>query len=609
MFTFITKLLVLLNDKERKQLYWLLATMVGMAVIEVASIGSIMPFIGVVTNPEYIFENKWLHNAYELFNFSSPKFFLLALGIAVLLILLISNTTTAAVTWWIFRYSWMRNHSIATNLLHKYLNRPYEFFLNRNTEELKKNVLDEVQLVVISILISLLMVVKNGVAIIFIFALLISIDPILAVIVSGTLGSAYFLLFQFSSKVLRRIGLERAEANEKRFRIISETFNGIKILKVLGKEQYFWSGFAAQSFIVSSNFAKKAIIGGLPRYAFEVLAFGGVILIVLYFLAADKQLDQVIPLLSLYVFAGYRLLPSMQIVFNRLTSIKYALPSLDLVYQAHIEGNDHEKSPEKTDDDRALTLNSSICLKAITYGYPGQRDPVFRDLDFTIPARKTVGFAGPTGAGKTTIIDLLLGLLIPKEGELLIDGRKIDTQNLSAWQRMIGYVPQEVFLIDDTVAKNIALGDDLSAIDQNAIERAAKLSNLHDFIINDLPDGYQTSVGERGIRVSGGQKQRIGIARALYHNPEVLILDEATSALDGVTEDVIMQAIHNLSHKKTIIIIAHRLTTLNQCDQIYVLDKGRVAECGSYKVLMQSSGYFQQILNLQSEPENSNIRT
>ncbi len=600
MFTFVSKLLVLLNENERKQLYWLLATMVGMAFIEVASVGSIMPFMGVVTNPDYIFENKWLHAAYEYFNFPTTNAFLLAVGITVLLILLISNASTAVVTWWIYRYSWMRNYSIATNLLHMYLNRPYEYFLNRNTEELKKNVLGEVQLVVINIVISLLLSVKSGVAIVFICALLIAIDPVLAVVVSGTLGAAYILLFLFVSKVLRRIGLERAEANRKQFKIISESFNGIKILKVIGKEQYFWESFAAQSLIVSNNFAKKAIIGALPRYAFEVIAFGGVILIVLYFLAADKRLEQIIPLLSLYAFAGYRLLPSMQAIFIKLSSIKYALPALDLLYQAHTEMSDWEVPPEKTDCATALTLNNSIRLKIMRYNYPDQREAVFKDLDLTIPARKTVGFAGSTGSGKTTIIDLILGLLVPQEGELMIDGRTIDTQSRPVWQRMIGYVPQDVFLIDDTVAKNIALGDDLSAIDQKAVERAARLANLHDFIKHDLPDGYQTSVGERGIRLSGGQKQRIGIARALYHNPEVLILDEATSALDGVTEDVIMQAIHNLSRKKTIIIIAHRLTTLKECDQIYVLDKGKVAEHGSYQELLKSSGYFKRILNLQN---------
>jgi len=599
MFVFVRKMIALLSRRERKQLYWLLVAMIVMAVVEVSSVGSIMPFMTVISNPDVIMTHKWLGLLYKTFHFESSKTFLLALGVSVFVILIISNTCTAIITWMIFHFTWLRNHSISKRLFSKYLTEPYVFFLNRNTADLEKNILNEVQLVAIGILNSLLMIIKSGVTILLLFSLLVVIDPILAIIVSVLLGTAYFILFGFSSKKLRRIGCERAEANTKRFQMVNEALSGIKVLRVLRREGYFLDEFSKYSFIVSYNFVKKSVIAQLPRYGFEIIAFGGVLLIILYFLATEGGLDKIVPILSLYAFAGYRMMPAMQTVFNKAANIRYIIPSLDILY-TDLCSNDTAEMADEVGEHiyEPICLKQGIHLKNIAFSYPGQMKPVFENLDVYIPVKKTIGLAGTTGSGKTTIIDILLGLLKPENGELLVDNIKIDVTNMSGWQSIIGYVPQDIFLTDESVMGNIALGVPQTKINRDSIVRASKLANLHEFIMNELPNEYETLVGERGIRISGGQRQRIGIARALYHDPEVLIFDEATSSLDGVTEKKIMQEINNLSQKKTIIMIAHRLTTLQECDEIFLIDKGKIIDKGKYHQLSKTNEYFKDIKNV-----------
>lgn len=600
MFKFIANIKTLLSVKERRELNLLFAAMVVMACIEAVSIGSILPFMSVVTNPEVISTNAWLAWGYHQFGFGSTNAFLLALGFCVLAVLIISNASKALNLYWISRFSWRRNYSISKKLLHSYLQQPYVFFLDHHTADLQKNILDEVQLVVTGILNSILLLVQDCVSIFFIFSVLVFLDPGLAVGISLLLGCAYGILFRYSSRVLKKIGRQRAEANKERFKYVSEALSGVKIIKILGRELFFLDRFSYYSKKISTYFAQRAVISQLPRYAFEVITYGGVLLIILYYLAKGKSITTIIPVLSLYAYAGYRLMPAMQGVFNKMANIKYALPSLDILC------SDLKMASEVLAKRRAMPQIScqpfpdydiEISLNEITYAYPTQKFPVLENLSLVIPARKTIGIAGATGSGKTTLVDVVLGLLEPQSGMLLVGGIAVFSGNLAAWQRKIGYVPQDIFLIDKSVAQNIAFGIDDGEIDQEAVVMAAKISNLHEFIINDLPNGYRTVIGERGIRLSGGQRQRIGIARALYHDPEVLILDEATSALDGNTEDTIMQAIQGLAHKKTIIMIAHRLTTLKECDEIILLEHGKITARGDYQTLLQTNPFFQEVQN------------
>lgn len=589
MFSFIKKLFSLLTLRERRQLYYLFAAMVLMAVIEVVGVGSIMPFMAVVSNPDIIVDNKWLHLLFNLFEFPTRNSFLLFLGCCVLAILLVNNICTAAITWMIFKYSWLRNHSISKRLLKKYLYEPYVFFLNRNTADLEKNIMDEVRVIIAGILDPLLMMIKNTVLMLFLFTLLLFIDPLLSIMVSVIIGGAYGILFAFVSKKLNRIGVERAEANKHRFKVANEALCGVKILKVLGREDHFISEFSIHSRKLSENQALKSVISQIPKYAFEVIAFGGILLIVLYHLAKGTDTAHVIPLLSLYAFAGYRLMPALQSVFTGVAEIRYTLPALNLLYDDITNGSDEkDHCIARSSLTKPLSVKKDLALKDIEFAYPDQQEKVLRKLNLSIGVNTTIGLVGSTGSGKTTLVDIILGLLRPSDGKLLVDGIVINDTNLEQWQKNIGYVPQEIFLSDDTISANIGFGIAAEDLDQKAVIQAAKVANLHNFITSELPDGYNTPVGERGIRLSGGQRQRIGIARALYYDPEVLVLDEATSALDGATEDVVIQAIHDLSHKKTIIMIAHRITTLQECDEIFVLDGGRIIAQGDYQDLINS---------------------
>jgi len=326
----------------------------------------------------------------------------------------------------------------------------------------------------------------------------------------------------------------------------------------------------------------------MPRFALEAIIFGGMILVALYLMSQSGMVANALPILALYAFAGYRLMPALQQIYNNIIRIRFTIPALDSVY------NDLKSlkpySPSQIQD--ALPLNHNITLKNISYNYPRASRTALSNINFSIQARSTVGLVGATGSGKTTTVDIILGLLEPQKGTLEVDGKVIDKHNIKAWQHSIGYVPQQIFLSDDTVAANIAFGIDTKDINHEAVEYASKIANLHEFVVNELPSKYQTTIGERGVRISGGQRQRIGIARALYHKPQILILDEATSALDNLTERTVLEAVHKLRKNITIIMIAHRLSTVKNCDNILLLEKGEVKEQGKFDRLIQIDAQF-----------------
>ena len=311
--------------------------------------------------------------------------------------------------------------------------------------------------------------------------------------------------------------------------------------------------------------------------------------------AEDGQLSTVLPLIALYTFAGYRLMPALQKIYASLSQLRFGQPALDALHRDMVETeqvNVCEPLNANSKSQQVIHLNEFIELDNINYSYPEAAQATLNNLSLTIPVHSTVGLVGSTGAGKTTVVDLILGLLEPQQGQLKIDGKPISGQEIRSWQRNIGYVPQSIFLSDDSVAANIAFGVAPDKIDYSEVERAAKIAELHEFVINEMPQGYSTLVGERGVRLSGGQRQRIGIARALYHDPEVLVLDEATSALDNLTEKAVMDAVHNLNNRKTIILIAHRLSTVRECSIIFMLDHGELIAQGSYSELINEHEQF-----------------
>lgn len=593
----IRKILDLLTPRERRQAFLMVPLVVLMALAEVSGIASIAPFLSLVSDPEAARSNAFLAWAYGAFGFQNDRAFLIAVGMAVIVILIASNALLAAGYWVLFRFGSIRNYSISRRLLIRYLQQPYQFFLTRNSAELANNILQEVTQIIHGTVVPGLVLIAKTFASLAIVILLVLVDPVLATMVSVLLGGAYTLLFTASRRYLARIGKARVRANQRRYQSANEAMGGIKDLQLLGRESEMVRRFSEPSLRFAIFQANSRIIGVIPRYLLEAIAFGSVVAIVLVLLGADRTVSEVVPVIGLYGFAGYRLMPALQAVFSSATQIRYSSGALDEVHDI-LKTVPGGAEAADTFDDRAaiepLPFASSLRFEDVSFRYPGS-GPVLQGIDLEIPARASVAFVGSTGAGKTTLVDLLLGLLRPTGGRLVVDGVVLDEDNRPSWQKQIGYVPQSIFLTDDTITRNIAFGLPDEAIDIDAVRRAARMAQVDRFIEEELPDGYETVVGERGVRLSGGQRQRLAIARALYHDPEVLVLDEATSALDGSTERHVFEAIQPLAGAKTMVLIAHRLATIRACDAIYVLEHGRIVASGTYDELLASSPEFREL--------------
>ncbi|MDA8612574.1 ABC transporter ATP-binding protein/permease [Candidatus Pelagibacter bacterium] len=581
----IKKLLFLLTPQEQKRAGLLLIMILIMAFLDTIGVASILPFIAVLTNSSLIETNLILNTMYQasgIFGVETNEQFFLALGILVLLLLIISLTFKALTDYALVRFVQMREYSIGKRLIEGYLNQPYSWFLNHHSAELGKNILSEVEQVIGNGIRRMMELISKGVVAIALIILLILADPKLALTVSVLLGGAYGLIFYFIRVYLKLIGKKRLKNNELRFTAVGEAFGAAKEVKVGGLEQTYIKKFSNAAELFALTKAHSSVIAQLPRFILEAIAFGGVMLIVLYMISQTGSLNNALPIISLYVFAGYRLMPALQQIYASLTQITFVGPSLDKLYSDLKKLKPFIENQDKED----LLFNKTINLKNVSYNYPNSTRQALKNINLSIPVKTTIGLIGATGSGKTTTVDIILGLLEAQNGTLEVDDKIITKHNSRSWQRSIGYVPQHIYLSDDTIAANIAFGISPNDINQNDVEKASKIANLHNFVMDELPEKYQTTVGERGVRLSGGQRQRIGISRALYHNPKVLILDEATSALDNQTEQAVMDAINNLDKKITIILIAHRLNTVKNCDKIFLLEKGQLKNEGTFKELI-----------------------
>ena len=596
---YLKQLLSLLSKDEKLKLILVFIGVLIMGFLELAGIGSIMPFLTVASNPEMVTTNKYLSWAYELMGFQSVDSFLFALGIGAALFILVSNAMKALVMYMNKRYTTMRQHYLSLRLFRQYIYRPYTFFLNRNSSELMKNILGEVNTLIRGALMPLLDLFTSIVVTLLIIAMMVVVDPVLALISFLAIGGIYGGIYMVVKRYLNTLGKRKIESNRMRYKKVSEALGGIKDVKVLGRENFFLKEYSPPSIENAKVQVTSALIGSIPRYILEVVAFGGILLIVLYMMRTMGNFQEAVPVIGLYAFAAYRMMPAVQKIFADIAKLRTNLPVVELIHENLGDWETEEKKiKERRRGLKPLDFNRDLLLEGIRFSYPGGETPVIKDQTFLIKKDTTVGLVGPTGCGKTTTVDIILGLLDPQIGQLLVDGTKVTQDNVRAWQRQIGYVPQHIYLSDDTVARNIAFGMPEKLVDTAAVETAARIANIHDFIVNEMPKGYETVVGERGIRLSGGQRQRIGIARAMYPNPAVLVLDEATSALDGLTEAAIMDAIHTLSHKKTIIMIAHRLATVRECDVIFAMDHGVVVDKGTYKELLERNERFRKIAEM-----------
>ncbi len=601
MISTIKKLREILTRREKMQVGLLLIAIIAMAFSQAVGVASVLPFISLVMDPSIVFDNRWLLLVYETLNFNNINRFIIFVGITMFTVIVISNAISAFATWFKLRFAWMNNHRLSRRLHEKYLSMPYAYFLNQNSADLSKNVLTEVNQLTTQYIIPALNVLTRSLLVIFILAMLLWVDVLISISAFGILGGAYGAIFWRVNKNLKQRGALRVEANRMRFKSVSEAYGGIKEIKVLNREPYFLENYSNESFKHARLMSWNAVIGQIPRFALEAVAFGGIIIFMLVMLIISDDARQVIPLASLFAFAGYRLMPALQEIFTSFTQMQFNKAVLDRIHDDFMRTEDgFLKETFSKITAEPLPFKKYILLDHITYNYPNTDHPVIKNIHISIKRNSSVAIVGPTGAGKTTFVDIILGLLPPQVGKLIVDDLVIDETNTIKWQRNIGYVPQQIYLSDDTVARNIAFGVPDNKLDREAMENAARIANIHEFITNELPKGYDTLVGERGIRLSGGQRQRIGIARALYHDPEVLVFDEATSALDGVTEDAVLSALENAARLKTLIIIAHRLTTVKNCDQVYLLDRGQITASGTYENLLGSNKQFQMMANVGS---------
>ena len=580
------KLLFLLTTHERKRACLLLLLILMMALLDMIGVASILPFMAVLTNPSLVDTNLFLNFLFKtsaIFGVSNNQQFLIILGLLVFTMIVVSLLFKAITTYAMLRFMRMREYSIGKRLVEGYLNQPYSWFLDRNSAELGKNILSEVTQILANSIMPFMEIISKGTVSIAIITFLIIVDTKIALIVGFLFSGLYFLIFFSIKGYLKRIGKERLESNKSRFLVINEAFGAAKEIKVSGLEKTYVNLFSNPAYTFARTTAVQGVIAQIPRYILEMLAFGGILLIILYKMTQAGNFNSIIPIFSLYIFAGYRLMPAIQQIYASFTSLTFAAPALEKLYNDLI----NLKSINLNQDKGILPLNKSIKLKNIHYNYPNTSRVSLKNINIDIPAKSIVGFVGSTGSGKTTLVDIILGLLEAQKGTLKIDEKVITEENTRSWQRSIGYVPQYIYLKDDSIDANIAFGASFENISQKAVERASKIANLHNFVVEELPKQYQTTIGERGVRLSGGQRQRIGIARALYHNPQVLILDEATSALDNETEKAVMDSINNLSKDVTIILIAHRLNTLRNCDIIFKLDKGQIVSRGTFDELIK----------------------
>ncbi|WP_018861136.1 ABC transporter ATP-binding protein [Thioalkalivibrio sp. ALJ3] len=594
MFRTLRKLNALLHPRDRRKVGLLVILMIITAFMQTVGVAAIMPFLAVLSDPDMVHEHALLSQAYSTLGFASTGEFLYFLGVAAFVMFMFGTLLQALTQWSITRFSHMQQYELSRRLMGDYLRRPFTFFLHRNSGDLAKTILQETTHAISGALMPAMRLVSQGLLALSIIVLLILVEPWLALTVALGLGSVYAAIYVVARIWLNRIGQDRVEANRERFTAAAEAFAGAKEIRLLGRERDYLERYRHPSRRYARHQANAVLLQDTPQYAIEAIAFGGVLLLVLYLMAGDGGLAQALPLLGLYALAGKQLIPAFQKVFQNVAALRFNFAAVDNILK-DLGDRGGDILPLHDGAAPALALQRAIRVEGVTYRYPQHDRPALDKLSLEIPARTTIGLVGSSGAGKSTLVDLLLGLLEPDEGTILVDGQPLTAASVRQWQAALGYVPQHIFLADQSVAANIALGVPEAEIDHAAVERAARLANLHDFVVNDLPQGYDTLIGERGTRLSGGQRQRIGIARALYRDPAVLFFDEATSALDNATERAVMDAIHNLSGNKTIILVAHRLSTVKPCNRIYVLKDGRLVDQGSWEMLADGSTHFQQL--------------
>ncbi|OOE33410.1 multidrug ABC transporter ATP-binding protein [Salinivibrio kushneri] len=592
MYNRLKTLFNLLTADQRKRLVRLQILVVLMAFAELTSVVAIGPFMALVGDIGQLQGDGKLAHLYQYSGLASPTDFIFWVGVAVLVSLTIAAIISMYTSWRLSLYAQQVGAELSVRLYRYYMSQSWLFHAGGSSSQLTNKVAQETNRITQTIIQPTMQLVAKAVLAIVMASAVFVYNPSVALAGLAVFTIAYIILYRTVRKKLSQNGINITSANRQRFTLMNEGFGGIKDTLLLGRQTDFNQRYqsASEKFGHAQGVTKG--LSQAPRYAMELIAFGSVIFLVLYLVKTyDGNPGQILPILSVYALAGFKLLPAFQQIYTGVAQIRGNLSAFDNLEQDLIAS---QYAAETSSTRDKLKPTHHVQLNNVTFQYPSKEDPALQGLSLELPVNQVIGLVGASGSGKSTAIDILLGLIEPNQGSLQIDGTPITADNVRSWQNNIGFVPQSIFLSDATIRENIAFGLPLDEIDEQKVRKAAKMAHLEE-LLEQLPNGLDTRVGERGVQLSGGQRQRIGIARALYDDADVLVLDEATSALDGITEKLVMDAIHDFAGNKTIIMIAHRLSTVQQCDCIYMLEQGKVIDHGTYAELYEKNAIFKNM--------------
>ncbi len=587
MLALLKKLKDIFPPSDKVKLVVLLFLMLIDVFLEVLSIGIIAGFVSVISDPNILFNIGWLKPVLTTLDIKTSEDVLIYGSIVIIGTFIIKNSYLIIYEYIKSRFIYNRYKSISTRLFRLYMSVPYTFHLRRNTADLIRNVSTETESLAGRVMTPILQIVTDGIMTLGVIILLLIVEPVITLVTMFLLGGVSVLFLKATRSRANRHGKEALKERARMIQTVNEGIGGFKETTVMNRQSWFIKQFKSSANILSKAQIFQQISNHSVRPIIETFTISGMLLITLILLKQGRSMASLVSVLALFALSIQRLLPTINNLISQYNVVRYYTYAVDPIYNDLTKLKIQDKNTRESDNGNMykIPFKNKIELSSVNYSYPGSSELVLKNISLIIPKGSTIGLVGTTGTGKTTIVDLILGLLTPKDGSIKVDG--IDIQkNLQGWQRNIGYIPQFIYLSDDTMRNNIAFGLDKKEINEEQLISAVKVSQLYEFV-ERLPEGLDTYIGERGVRLSGGQRQRIGIARALYHNPEVLIMDEATSSLDNKTEKFVIESIERIKGNRTMIIIAHRLTTVKNCDTLYLIKDGQIIASGNYKELVE----------------------
>lgn len=574
MLQIIKKIRVLLDKKQKRTMVGLIFLMIISAFLQTAGVGLLVQVVNVVIDPKAVVTNKVVKACYEIMGVESYQTFSIIIMVLLIAVFWIKNVFMYVQQKLTLSFVYINQFRTSERMMCNYMRRGYEFYLNADTAVVQRSITSDVNNMY-ALILALLQLFSDGVMSLFVITYCLMSSGVMTILLAVVLVALMYVIKRVLKPVMYKAGKDNQDYYSGLFKWISQTVQGIKEVKISGKEQYFVSEYRKCGKGYVDAVQRYSLYNQIPKLLIEVACVTTMVGYMIFLVATGVPTEEMMSMFATLAAAAFVLLPCVNRINNQINSIAYFEPFFMGVsdnLQDEINGENVDLS-FATDEEEKLPVKKCIEMKDITYAYPGTEKLIFDHADLTIPVGASVGVVGTSGAGKSTVVDILLGLLNVKTGTIYADGVDVK-DNYRKWLKNIGYIPQMIFMLDDTIRKNVAFGVPEDKIDENRLWEVLKEAQLDEFI-RTLPEGLNTGIGERGIRLSGGQRQRIGIARALYNNPEVLILDEATSALDNDTEAAIMESINRLHGKKTLIIIAHRLQTIEKCDIVYRVENGK----------------------------------